>query len=528
MSKNIIFNEDARKAIKVGIDKLADAVKMTLGPRGRAVIIEKPYGPPMVTFDGVTVAKEIELEDRYENLGASLIKQGAEKTNDAVGDGTTTSVVLAQAMINEGEKLISEKGFNVIKLTEDLKNASIDIIAQLEEQRELINDEQKLKEVATISSKDEKTGTLIAEIMNKVGKEGVVTIEDSNTAESLYETVDGMQFDKGYIAPHMITDADRMEASLEKPYILVTDKQISSIQEIIPLIEQILKTGNKNIVIIADDVSGEALGTLIINKLKGIFNTLAIKAPGFGAQRKAILEDIAILTGARFISTELGDKLEEVKLEDLGEARRIISTKDTTKIVDGSGDTEEINARIKQIANEIEISKSDYDKEKLKERYGKLTGKVAVIKVGGFTESEQKEMKQRVEDAVNATRAAMEEGIVPGGGIALYTCAKAIDNNTENAALKILKIALEKPFKTILENSGAGDMEFGSTENNSWHGYNAVSGKLENLKEAGIIDPLKVVKTAFKNAISVASNYLMTGVAITNIPEEKKDNQQMM
>ncbi len=385
MAKQIKFNEDARASIKKGIDKLADAVKVTLGPRGRAVVIEKGYGAPQVTFDGVTVAKEIELEDKWENLGAEFIKQAADKTNDGVGDGTTTATVLAHAMIDEGEKVIREKGFNVIQLAEELKKASASVVKALEGQREAINDNKKIKEVATLSAKDEEIGGLIATVMEKVGKEGIVTVDDSNTIGSSYELVEGMQFDRGYVSQYMVTNQEKMESVLEEPYVLVTDKKISSIQDILGLLEKIVASGKKELLIVADDVDGEALTTLIVNKLRGIFNVLAVKAPGFGDRKKEMLQDIATVTGATFVSEELGKKFESTELADLGRARRVVSTKDVTTIVDGKGEKKDIEARAAQIKAQIKKSDSDFDKEKLQERLGKLSNGVAVIKVGAPT-----------------------------------------------------------------------------------------------------------------------------------------------
>jgi chaperonin GroEL len=541
MPKQIKFNEDARASIKKGIDKLADAVKVTLGPRGRAVVIEKGYGAPQVTFDGVTVAKEIELEDKWENLGAEFIKQAADKTNDGVGDGTTTATVLAHAMIDEGEKVIREKGFNVIQLAEELKKASVSVVKALEDQREAINDNKKIKEVATLSAKDEKIGALIAEVMEKVGKEGIVTVDDSNTLDSFHEIVEGMQFDRGYVSQYMVTNQEKMESVLEEPYILVTDKKISSIQDILPLLEKIVQSGKKELLIIADDVDGEALTTLIVNKLRGIFNVLAVKAPGFGDRKKEMLQDIATVTGATFISEELGKKFESTELADLGRAHRVVSTKDVTTIVDGKGSKEDIAARVAQIKAQIKKTDSDFDKEKLQERLGKLSSGVAVIKVGAPTESAQKELKQRVDDAVAATRAAMEEGIVPGGGIALFNSSLIIDelrkesagqkDNKAAASIKegaadILERALQAPLRAIIENSGeSADRVMGELEKEKskpWRGFNALTNKvIDDLREAGIIDPLKVTRTAFMNALSVAANYLTIGAAVTNIPEKK-------
>ena len=532
MAKQIIFNEDARVAMKKGIDKLAEAVRMTLGPRGRAVVIEKGYGAPQVTFDGVTVAKEIELEDKYENLGAEFIKQAADKTNDNVGDGTTTSVVLAHAMIEEGEKAIKEKGFNVIHLAEELKKGSQQIIKALESQKEEINDNKKIQEVATLSAKDKQIGSLIAEVMAKVGREGVVTIEDSNTVGNSFEIVEGMQFDRGYISQYMVTNQERMDASLEDPYILVTDKKISSIQEILPVLEKVVATGKKELVIIAEEIDGEALATLVVNKIRGIFSVLGVKAPGFGDRKKEMLQDIAIVTGASFISEELGKKFESVEIADLGHAHRVVSDKDKTTIVGGKGNKDAIAERVKQIKSMVKTVDSDYDKEKLQERLGKLAGGVAVIKVGAPTESAQKELKQRVEDAVAATRAAMEEGIVPGGGIALFNAYALFiaeekhQNAVVEAAHTILRHAAEAPLMSIVANSGESPSKIveklkGRTEKDAWKGFNAFKNEIDDLKSAGIIDPLKVSKTAFMNALSVAANYLTIGAAVVDIPEKK-------
>jgi chaperonin GroEL len=532
MAKNIKFNEDARASIKKGIDKLADAVKVTLGPRGRAVVIEKGYGAPQVTFDGVTVAKEIELEDKWENLGAEFIKQAADKTNEGVGDGTTTATVLAHAMIDEGEKVIREKGFNVIQLAEELKKASGLVVKSLEGQRELINDNKKVKEVATLSAKDEEIGGLIATVMDKIGKDGIVTVDDSNTIGSSYEIVEGMQFDRGYVSQYMVTNQEKMESVLEEPYVLVTDKKISSIQDILGLLEKIVASGKKELLIVADDIDGEALTTLIVNKLRGIFNVLAVKAPGFGDRKKEMLQDIATVTGASFISEELGKKFENTELADLGRARRVVSTKDTTTIVDGKGDKKDIEARVAQIKAQIKKSDSDFDKEKLQERLGKLSNGVAVIKVGAPTESAQKELKQRVDDAVAATRAAMEEGIVPGGGIALLNVNFELfskpeaEKTVKAAAISILRRALEAPVRAIVENSGeSADRvidELSKRNNEPWKGFNALTNKtMGDLREAGIIDPLKVTRSAFMNAVSVAANYLTIGAAVTNVPEKK-------
>jgi len=488
-------------------------------------VIEKGYGAPQVTFDGVTVAKEIELEDKWENVGAEFIKQAADKTNDGVGDGTTTATVLAHAMIDEGEKVIREKGFNVIHLAEELKKASHAVVKSLESQRELINDNKKIKEVATLSSKDAEIGGLIATVMEKIGKEGVVTVEDSNTIGNSFEVVEGMQFDRGYVSAYMVSNQERMEAVLEEPYILVTDRKISSIQEILPLLEKVVQSGKKELLIIADDLEGEALGTIILNKLRGVFNVLAVKAPGFGDRKKEMLQDIATVTGATFVSEEIGKKFESTELDDLGRAHRVVSSKDNTTIVGGKGDKKEIASRVGQIKTQIAKTDSDFDKEKLQERLGKLAGGVAVIKVGAPAESAQKELKQRVEDAVAATRAAMEEGIVPGGGTALFNVAATLMSKDE--ATRILIRALESPVRAIVMNSGEAPERviaaLQARKNQPWTGFNAITNRIEDLKSAGIIDPLKVTRAAFMNALSVAANYLTIGAAVTNIPE-KKDN----
>jgi chaperonin GroEL len=537
MAKQILFNEEARAAIKRGIDKLAQAVRMTLGPRGRAVVIEKGYGAPQVTFDGVTVAKEIELEDKYENLGAEFIKQAADKTNDNVGDGTTTSVVLSHAMIEEGERAIRDKGFNVIQLSEELKRGSAAIVKALESQKEEINDPKKIKEVASLSAKDQEIGKLISDVMEKVGKEGVVTIEDSNTIGNSYEIVEGMQFDRGYVSQYMVTNQERMESVLESPYVLVTDRKISAVAEILPILEKIVQSGKKELFIVAEDLEGEALATLILNKLRGVFNVLAVKAPGFGDRKKEMLQDIAIVTGADLISEDVGKKLENVEIAQLGSAHRVVSNKDNTTVIGGKGDKKAIEERIQQIKAQIKKTEMDFEREKMQERLGKLSGGVAVIKVGAPTESAQKELKQRVEDAVSATRAAMEEGIVPGGGIALFNVRMIMDkkeesnaNDVQKAAVAILKKATEAPIRAIIMNSGENPDAIlrklsERTGNEGWLGFNASTNKMENLKEAGIIDPLKVVRTAFANAISVASTYLTIGAAVTDIP--KKDNPPM-
>ncbi|MDD4931607.1 MAG: chaperonin GroEL [Candidatus Colwellbacteria bacterium] len=533
MAKQIIFDEEARRAMKAGIDKLAAAVRVTLGPRGRAVVIEKGFGAPQVTFDGVTVAKEVELEDKFENLGAEFLKQAADRTNDNVGDGTTTSVVLSHALIEEGENTIKEKGFNVIQLSEALKEQSVFVVENLESQKEVIaGDNKKVEEVATLSAKDSAVGKLIAEVMQKVGSDGVVTIEDSNTIGNSHEIVEGMQFDRGYISQYMVTNTDKMEAVLENPYILVTDTKISAIQDLLPLLEKIVASGKKELLIVAEDMDGEALTTLIVNKLRGIFTVIAVKAPGFGDRRKEMLADIAVVTGAEVISEELGRQLKTSDVTVLGQASKVIVTKDHTTIVNGKGSKADIDARVAAIKVQLEKSDSDYDKDKLKERMGKLSGGVAIIKVGAPTESAQKELKQRVEDAVAATRAAMEEGIVPGGGMALWNISKLLnaasgDKPAAAAAKGILSKALQSPLNSIIVNSGESisgvvsriDKEAAGKK---WFGFNALTNEICDLKEAGIIDPLKVTKTAFMNAISVAANYLTIGAAMTEIPKKEE------
>jgi chaperonin GroEL len=537
MAKQIKFDDDARLALRGGIDKLASAVKMTLGPRGRSVVIEKGYGTPQVTVDGVTVAKDIELEDKYENLGADLIKQAADKTNDNVGDGTSTSVIITHAIIEEGEKAVKEKNFNVIQLADELMSGTDKIIDALEEQAEPIKDPAKIEEVAALSSKDDGIGKLISKVIGKVGKDGVITIEDSNTIHSDFEIVEGLQFDKGYISPYMITDTQKMDAVFEDPHILITDKKISSIKEILPILEALAGAGKKELVIIADDVDGEALATLVVNKLRGILNVLAVKAPGYGDRKKEQLEDIAMMTGAKVISEDVGIKLESADIGMLGKARRVISNKDNTTIVGGKGKKSDVEERVSQLRAQYEKSESSFDKEKLEERMGKLSGGVAVIKVGAPTESAQKELKQRVEDAVSATKAAMEEGIVPGGGIALAQISLANRKGAEGGhikghATKILMYALEAPLNAIIENSGMSPdkikqeieerrVKAKSESLRRWIGFNSATNKVEDLKKAGIIDPLKVTKVAFLNAVSVAANYLTIGAAITDIPKKE-------
>lgn len=540
MSKQILFNDKARKSLKKGIDKLSDAVKMTLGPRGRAVVIEKGYGAPQVTLDGVTVAKEIELPDKFENLGADLIKQAADKTNDKVGDGTTTSIILAQALIEEGEKAIAEKGFNVIHLADEIKKESELVIKALEAQAEEVKEKKKIEEVATLSAKDAEIGKLIGEVFMKVGREGVVSIEDSNTVGNSFELVEGMQFDRGYISQYMVTEAEKMQAEYEDPYILLTDKKISSIKDILPLLEKMAASGKKDLVLIAEDVDGEALTTLVLNKIRGVFNTLAIKAPGFGDRRKEILQDIAAVVGGQVITDDLGLKLETAELTVLGRARRVVSTKDNTVIVGGKGKKSDLTERVKMLKAEAARADNKFDKDKITERLARLAGGVAVIKVGAPTESAQKDLKQRVEDAVSATRAAMEEGVVPGGGMALWNTIsedtvkiKKAEATVKDYAREIIRLVSAAPVSAIIDNSGEsvervlkqlraakGGVKIASERR--WLGFNAATNELTDLKKAGIVDPLKVTKTAFTNAVSVAASYLTIGVAITNLPKKEE------
>ncbi len=539
MPKQIKFDEDARRRVKKGIDKVAAAVRVTLGPKGRNVVLDRGFGSPVVTNDGVTIVKEIELEDKFENIGAEFVKEVANKTNDAAGDGTTTATILTQSIVESGAKFIS-KGVNVIELKKELLALTDDI------SKNLIKSSKKVKgdaieQVATISAQDPEVGRMIAKVIAKVGKEGVITVEESQTFGLSEEIVEGMKFDKGYVSPYMITNAESMEAELKDPQILITDKKISSIQEILPILEKIAQSGKKEMVIIAEDIEGEALATLVVNKLRGILNVLAVKAPGFGDNRKAMLEDIAVLTGGQVISEERGMKLENVTLNDLGKAGRIISTKDDTTIVDGKGKKKDIEARVAQLKTQIEKATSDFDKEKLQERLGKLSGGVAVIKVGAATEVEQKEKQHRVEDAVEATKAALEQGIVPGGGIALLN--ESVKLSANDIASQILAEALSMPIKQIAANAGQSpdrvvakvqDLQKAYDGDNvnpnaNWNmGYNAQENTYVDMFEAGIIDPTKVVISALSNAVSAAAMLLTTEAVITNIPEKKEKDMPNM
>jgi chaperonin GroEL len=528
MSKQILFSEEARKKLKTGVDKLADAVKITLGPKGRNVVLDKGFGSPTITNDGVTIAKEIELEDKTENLGAEIVKEVAEKTNDVAGDGTTTAVVLAQSIIAEGLKNVTA-GANPLDLRRGIEKGVEKIVEFLKKISKKITTKEERAQVATISAEDKEIGNLIAEVMQEVGKDGVVTVEESKAFGIQKEIVKGLQFDRGYISPYMITDVERMESVFEDPYILVTDKKISSIQEILPVLEKLAQTGKKELVIIADEVEGEALATLVVNKLRGIFNTLAVKIPGFGDRRKEILQDIAVVTGAEVISEEVGLKLENIELKQLGQARRVVATKENTTVVEGRGEKEKIDARIKQIKKELENTESDFDKEKLQERLAKLVGGVAVIKVGAATEVEQKLKQHKTEDALSATRAAIEEGIVPGGGVALIRAISALNElkleGDELTGLNILRRALESPIRQIAQNAGIDGAVVVQKvkEGQEGFGFNAQTMKYQDLMQSGIVDPAKVVRSALQNAASAASMFLTTEAVVVEKPEKRKE-----
>ncbi len=528
MSKQITFDEKARQAIKRGVDKLADAVKVTLGPRGRNVVLDKGFGSPQICNDGVTIAKEIELKDKIENVGAELVKEVATKTNDVAGDGTTTATVLAQAIITEGFKNVAA-GANPMEIKKGIEKGVNAVVEELRTKiSKPISNDEEITQVASISANDPKLGKIIAEAMKEVGKDGVITVEESQSFDIEKEVVKGMQFDKGYLSPYLVTNPERMEAEYQDAYILITDKKISAINDIVPTLEKLSQIGKKDLVIIAEDVDGEALATLIVNKLRGIFNTLAIKAPAFGDRRKEMLQDIATLTGGKVITEEVGLTLEKVELEMLGQAHKVVSTKENTTIIEGRGNKSTIDDRIARIRTEIEKSTSEFDKEKLKERLAKLAGGVAVIKVGAATETEIKEMKLRIEDAINATKAAVEEGIVPGGGVALFRAKKVLDQvdltGEQKIGIDILKRALEEPIRQIAVNAGKdGAVIAEEVRRNSGNvGYNAATDKFEDLMEAGIIDPTKVTRYALQNAASISSMLLTTECVITDEPEENK------
>jgi chaperonin GroEL len=538
MAKQVVHGEDSRAAILRGINQLADAVKITLGPKGRNVVIDKKFGSPTITKDGVTVAKEIELKDSLENMGAQMVREVASKTSDVAGDGTTTATVLAQAIFREGVKTVAA-GANPMALKRGIDKAVERATEEIKRLAKPVKGDM-IAQVGTVSANGDSTiGNIIAEAMNKVGKDGVITVEESKTMETSLEVVEGMQFDRGYLSPYFVTDPERMEAALENPLILIHEKKISSMKDLLPLLEQVAKLG-KPMLIIAEDVEGEALATLVVNKLRGTLNIAAVKAPGFGDRRKAMLEDIAILTGGKVISEDLGIKLENVKLEDLGRAKKITIDKDNTTIVEGAGKQSDIEGRVKTLRAQIDETSSDYDREKLQERLAKLVGGVAVIKVGAATETEMKEKKARVEDAMHATRAAVEEGIVPGGGVALVRAAKALEkfqinkegegDSDEQIGVNIVRRALEEPLRQIVQNAGkegAVVVEKVRSEKNDSYGFNAQTEVYEDLVKAGVIDPAKVTRTALQNAASIAGLMLTTEAMVSEIPEDDKGSPAM-
>ena len=531
MAKQLVFKEDARRKLQSGVDKVANAVSTTLGPKGRNVALDKKFGAPTVTHDGVTVAKEIELEDPYENMGAQLLKEAATKTNDIAGDGTTTATVLAQAIVSEGLKNVAA-GANPMLLKRGIIHAADIVAGDILEQSTPIETREEIANVASVSAQDKEIGDLIAEVMDKVGKDGVVTVEESRGLEFETEYVEGMQFDRGYISPYFVSNSETMESSIEEPYILIHDKKVSAAQDIIPILEKLHQIGKRELVIIAEDVDGEALATMVVNKLRGAINVLAVKAPGFGDRRKAMLRDIAVLTGGTVISEETGRKLDSVSVQDLGRAAKVVSTKDDTVIVDGAGEEGSIAGRIEEIRREIDASTSDYDREKLQERLAKLSGGVAVIRVGAATETELKEKKHRVEDALSATRAAVEEGIVPGGGVALINAMSSLDGvsmeiSDENTGVTIMRRALEMPMRKIAANAGEDGAVIiqnvrRAQDDNSNHrvGFNVMNGEYGDMIDAGIPDPAKVTRGAIENSASIAAMILTTEALITDVPEE--------
>ncbi len=537
MPKQLIFSEEARRSLKKGIDVMANAVGTTLGPKGRNVALDKKWGAPTITHDGVTVAKEIELEDPYENMGAQLLKEAATKTNDVAGDGTTTATVLAHMIVNEGLKNVAA-GANPMLIKRGIERAAEAIVEAIKAQSKNLITKDEIANVAAISANDKEIGALIAEVMDRVGKDGVITVEESRGLAFETEYVEGMQFDRGYISPYFITDSETMQANLEDPYILIYDKKISAATDIIPLLEKLVQMGKRELMVIAEDIDGEALATLVLNKLRGTFNVLAVKAPGFGDRRKAMLQDIAILTGGQVITEEMGRKLETTQVSDLGQARKVVSTKDDTTIIEGKGSESDIKGRMEQIKVEIEKSTSDYDREKLQERLAKLAGGVAVIRVGAATEVELKEKKHRVEDALSATRAAVEEGIVPGGGVALINAVPALENVKmdlldEQTGVNILKRALEEPMRGIVKNAGMegavvvqGVRRLQAEKKNDKIGYDVIANDYGDMVKKGIIDPAKVTRSAVENAASIAAMILTTEALITDIPEEEKPMPQ--
>ena len=531
MAKLIAYDEEARRSLKHGIDQLADAVKTTLGPKGRNVALDKKFGAPTVTHDGVTVARDIELDDPFENMGAQLLKEAATKTEDVAGDGTTTATVLAQAIVNDGLKNVAA-GANPMQMKIGIEKAAAAVAEAVKKVATPVLGHDEVAQVATVSAADEEIGNLIAEVMDKVGKDGVITVEESKTLAFETEYVEGMQFDRGYISGYFVTDTTRMEAALDDPYILITDKKISAIADIVPVLEKVLQLGKKELVIVAEDVDGEALATLVVNKLRGILSVLAVKAPGFGDRRKEMLRDIAVLTGGQVISEELGKKLDTTQVSDLGRARRVVATKDETTVVEGHGSQADIDGRIKQIKAQIEDTTSDYDKEKLQERLAKLSGGVAIIKVGAGTEVELKEKKHRVEDALSATRAAVEEGIVPGGGVVLINAASAIDGldleGDAKIGAQVVRTALEEPLKIIARNAGLNGAVVLETvrrkqaeTGNLNLGYDVISGQYADMLTLGIVDPAKVTRSAVENAASIAAMVLTTEAMVTDKPEPK-------
>ncbi len=527
MAKDILFGEEARKSLERGVNKLADTVKVTLGPKGRNVVLDKKFGAPLITNDGVTIAKEIELEDPFENMGAQLVKEVSTKTNDVAGDGTTTATLLAQAMVREGLKNVAA-GANPMILRKGMQKAVDSVVEAILKSSKKVDGKDDIARVAAVSSADEHIGELIADAMEKVTNDGVITVEESKTAETTVEVVEGMQFDRGYISPYMVTDTDKMEAVIDDAYILITDKKISNIQEVLPLLEQIVQAGKK-LVIIAEDVEGEALATLIVNKLRGTFTVVAVKAPGFGDRRKAMLEDIAILTGGQVISEELGFDLKETQIMQLGRARQVVIQKENTIIVDGAGDNDAIKSRVNQIKNQIEETTSDFDREKLQERLAKMSGGVAVVKVGAATETEMKERKLRIEDALAATRAAVEEGIVPGGGTAYINAIPVIDallndaSGDEKTGMMLVKKALEEPVKQIAKNAGLEGAVIVEKikESEKGIGFNALTEEYQDMIKAGIVDPAKVTRSALQNAASVSAMILTTESVVANQPEKE-------
>ncbi|MAQ11977.1 MAG: chaperonin GroEL [Chloroflexota bacterium] len=526
-AKKLAYAEEARKSLRIGIDILADSVKVTLGPKGRNVVLDKSFGPPQVCSDGVTIAKEIELPDAFENMGAQLLKEAATKTNDAAGDGTTTSVVLAQAIINEGFKNVTA-GADPMAIKRGIERAVSSVVEEVQSMAQIVETRERIGQVASLSAHEEAIGETIAEAMEKVGKDGVITVEESKGLADEIEYVEGMQIDRGYISPYFITNPDRMESVLEDPTIVITDKKISAVADMLPALEKLLQVGKKNVVIIAEDVDGEALATLVVNKLRGTLSVLAIKAPGFGDRRKAMLEDIAILTGGTVISEETGQKLDTATIEDFGSARSIQATKDEATIVEGKGSEADIQGRINQIKAQIEDTTSEFDREKLQERMAKLSGGVAVIKVGAATEIELKERKARVEDALSATRSAVEEGIVPGGGVALVRASRGLDGlkdvpADEQVGVNIIRHSLEQPMKLIVENAGfEGAVVLNQVKQQADdYGYDADIGEYGPMMERGIVDPVKVTRSALQNAASVAAMVLTTESVISEIPQDK-------